>query len=173
MLRKYLTKKKPRVFLGKLAVAPRTDIKRHLEDWTWQPQSNLGAGLQSSLEQIFTLPLVDDAVRPSKHDFALDVIVQNYQSGDFLSAFAGEYAFPVFWRPKVTVNGRLYYIKSKKVISTYTVKEKFPWSGYVNRMFQPSALFGFEPAFTSQDLEYLLCQACYKMILKIRKENEL
>ena len=173
MFRKYLTKKKSRVFLGTLAVAPRTDIKQYLEDWTWQPQGNLSAHLQSSLEQIFTLPLVSDAVKPRKHDFALDVIVQKYQSGDFLSAYIDEYTFPVFWRPKVTVSGRLYYIKSKKVKWTYTVKEKYSWGEYVTRILHPSALLGIRPTFNSQDLEYLLDQACYKMLVKMRTENDL
>ena len=76
MLDRFLKKHKPRVFLGKLSVAPRTDIKQHLEDWSWQPQENLGIHLQSSLENIFTLPMASDAKNITKQDIAVDVIVQ-------------------------------------------------------------------------------------------------
>ena len=173
MLDRFLKKNKPRVFLGKLSVAPRTDIKQHLEDWSWQPQENLGIHLQSSLENIFTLPMASDAKSITKQDIAIDVIVQKYQSGDFFSAHGGGFSFPVFWRPNVTVSARLYYLKSKKVKSTYTIKEKYPWGGYLEKLLQPQAFLGLQPSFNSKDLEHLLDQACYKLLLKIRTENDL
>ena len=172
MLRKYLSKKKARVFLGSLVVAPRTDIKRHLEDWSWQPQENLGAHLQRSLESIFTLPLASEHEDPTKHDYVLDVIVQKYQSGDFWYAYGGDIAFPFLWRPKVTVCGRLYNLKTKKIKSTYTVTEKCTWGQYIGSIIQPQALFGIKPAFGSDVIEYLLNQACYKLLLKMRDKKE-
>ena len=172
MLRKYLSKKKPRVFLGSLVVAPRTDIKRHLEDWTWQPQENLGVHLQRSLESIFTLPLVSEDEEPTKQDYVLDVIVQKYQSGDFLYAYGGDVVLPLLWRPKVTVCGRLSNLKTKKIKSTYTVTEKCTWGQYIGSIVQPQALLGIKPAFGTQVIEYLLNQACYKLLVEMRNKNE-
>ena len=171
MLRKYLSKNKPRVYLGNLVVAPRTDIKRHLEDWTWQPQENLGAHLKGSLENIFTLPLVSEEEEPTKQDYALDVIVEKYQTGDFFTAYGGEFFLPLLWRPKVTVCGRMYNLKTKKMKFTYTVTEKCTWNQYFGSIINPLALLGIKPAFGSQEIEYLLNQACYKLLLEIRKKN--
>ena len=53
MLRRFLRKEKPRVFLGVLAVVQRTDLKRHLEEEGILESESLDGALRRSLVEIF------------------------------------------------------------------------------------------------------------------------
>jgi uncharacterized membrane protein len=169
VLNKLLKKEKPRVFLGTLAVAPRADIKRHLDQWGMFNNEDLDSSLRQNLKEIFSLPSANEVSEPKGNDLVLDVVVPKFQSGDAWDLSLGDFGIPLMWRPEVTVNSRLYYLKSEKTKATFSVTEKMKLGQYVNRLFTWRAFFRFRPVFGSKDMEYLLYQACHKLLLKMQK----
>ena len=169
MLERLFKKEKPRVFLGVLAVAPRTDLKRHFDEWGLFEVANLDGALRSGLTGIFSLAPVQSVESPLAGDLVLDVVIPKFQSGDAWDVSLGEIVFPVFWRPKVMVASRLYYLKTKKTKATFAVTEKMKWSEYFKRILTLRAFFRFQPVFDRKDIEYLLYQACGKLLVKMQK----
>ncbi len=169
MFSKLLKREKPRVFLGVLAVAPRSDIKRHLDQWGMFKNEDLDSSLRQSLKEIFALPSAQDVDDPQKTDLVLDVVVPKFQSGDAWDLSLGEIGIPLIWRPKITISSRLYYLNTEKTKETFSVTEKMKISYYIGRLFTWRAIFRFRPIFDSRDMEYLLYLACHKLLLKMKK----
>ena len=150
-------------------MAPRADIKKHLDQWGMFKNEDLDSDLGQSLKEIFYLPSACEVDEPKNNDLVLDVVVPKFQSGDAWDLSLGEFGIPLMWRPKVTVSSRLYYLKSDKTKATFSVTEKMKLSQYFSRLFTWRAVFRFRPVFDSKDMEYLLYQACHKLLLKMKK----
>lgn len=155
--------------MGSLAVAPRADIKRHLDQWGMFKNEALDSSLRENLKEIFSLPSANEVNEPKSNDLVLDVIVLRYQSGDAWDLSLGDFGIPLMWRPKVTVSSRLYYLKSEKTKVTFSVTEKMKLGQYIRRLFTWRAFLRFRPVFDSKNMEYLLYQACHKLLLKMKK----
>ena len=169
MFSKILKGEKPRVYLGALAVAPRTDIKRHMEQWGDFQSEDLDDSLKASLGEIFSLPSANNVEDPKNSDLGLDVVVPKFQSGDAWDLSLGEWGIPLFWRPKVMVTSRLFYLKSKKTKATFSITQKMKWGEYIRRLFTWRAFLRFSPVFNKGDMDYLLYQACHKILIKMQK----
>lgn len=169
MLGRFFKKEKPRVFLGALAVAPRTDLKRHLDEKGVFEDANLDSVLRQSLTEIFSLAPVQTVTSPLATDLVLDVVIPKFQSGDAWDISLGEISFPIFWRPKVTVASRLYSLTTQKTKATFSATEKMKWGHYLSRIISWRAFFRFRPVFDRKDIEFLLYQACGKLLVKMQK----
>jgi len=165
----FARKEKPRVFLGVLAVAPRTDWKRHFDEVGLLEDASLDTALRDGLTEIFSLPPVPAAPPFRATDLVLDVVIPKYQSGDAWDVSLGHMGFPVFWRPKVTVACRLYSVTTRKTKAIFSVTEKMTWAQYLSRIFTWRAYFRFRPVFDRKDMDYLLYQACGKLLEKMQK----
>ena len=75
MLPKFLRRTKPRVFLGVIAVVPRTDLKRHLEQEGLLEHESLDSALRRHLTEIISLPPADRVEGPLPTDLVLDVLI--------------------------------------------------------------------------------------------------
>jgi len=166
---KILKRDKPRVFLGTLAVAPRSDIKRHLDQWGMFKDEDLDTSLRQNLQDIFSLPPAESVKDVQNTDLVLDVVVPKFQSGDAWDLSLGEIGIPIMWRPKITISSRLYYLNTDKTKVTFSVTEKMKFRQYLGRLFTWRAVLRFRPVFDSEDMEYLLYQACHKLLLKMQK----
>lgn len=164
-----LKRRRTRVFLGTLAVVPRKDIKRYLDQSGVFGDENFDTSLLNTLREIFTLPLAEEIVAPTSTDLGLDVLIPSFQSGDYWDVSLGDVDFPIFWRPKVTVFSRLYYLKSNKTKRTFSVTQKLSWREYLRRLFTWRTLSRFHPMFDGKDMDLLLYLACHKLLGKLRK----
>ncbi len=169
MFNKFLKKEKSNLYLGKLTVTSRTDLKRHIDQWGLIQNEELDNCLRHSLEKLFSLPLAQDAEAPNKNDLVLEILVPKFQSGDAWDIDLGVYSFPIFWRPKVTICSRIYYLKSGKTKASFLVTEKMKWLQFLDRIFSFRSLFRFRPVFDKQDMESLLYLGCLKILLKTQK----
>lgn len=168
MFERFLKREKPRVFLGSLAVVTRTDAKRHIDQWGMLNDSNLDAPLQATLQEIFALPSANEVGSPTSTDLALDVLIPKFQSGDYWDVSLGEISIPIFWRPKITVAARLYYLTSGRTKRTFTVTQKMPWSEFLRRLLTWRAFFRLRPTFDAKDMNRLLYFACHSLLGKLR-----
>ena len=164
-----LKREKSRVFLGALAVVPRKDMKRYIDQWGMFQSESFDNSLQTTLLEIFALPPASEVVAPMSTDLGLDVLIPSFQSGDYWDVSLGEIGLPIFWRPKVTVACRLYYLKSQKTKSTFSVTQKMPWGEFVSRQLTWRAIFRFRPPFDAEDMNRLLYIACQSLLVKLRK----
>lgn len=169
MFGKLFRKKKPRVFLGVLAVTPRTDLKRHFDEQGMFEHANLDSALRQSLTEIFSFAPVHTVEAPLATDLVLDIVISKFQSGDVVGVSLGEFGFPIFWRPKITVASRLYSLTTQKTKTTFSVTQKMKWGQYFSRIVSWRALLATKPTFDGKDMEYLLAQACLKLLVKIQK----
>ncbi len=169
VLDRFLKREKPRVFLGALAVVPRKDLKRYLDQWGLFQNESFDSSLRATLEEIFALPPASEITAPTSTDLGLDVLIPSFQSGDYWDVSLGEIGLPVFWRPKVTVVCRLYHLKSDKTKRTFSVTQKMPWGEFISRQFTWRAFFRFRPTFDAEDMKRLLYVACHSLLDKLRK----
>ena len=173
MFGRFFKKEKSRVFLGVLAVAPRTDVKRIFDQMSFFRSEDLDAELADILKEIFSLPLASDVEEPLDSDLVLDVVMPKFQLGEAINVNLVEIGFPILWRPKVTVSSRLYYLKSNKTKATFSVTEKMGWGQYINRMTSWRSIFRLGTIFGKKDLDLLLYKACHKLLVKMQKMDGL
>lgn len=165
MFTKIFRREKPRVYLGALVVAPRTDFKRHFELET----EDVERGIRQSLTEIFTLPSAQHVKEPSSTDLGLDVIVTKFQLGFCDQVSLGDFWLLLFWRPSVTVSSRLFLLKSERTKATLTVTEKMKWHLYVKHLFAWHGLFPSRAQIYRRNMDILLYQACQKILQKMSK----
>jgi hypothetical protein len=169
VFKRFIKRTKANLYLGNLAVAPRSDFKRNLDEWALFGKEDLDSSIRQELENIFELPLASSISDPQKTDLGLDVVIPKFQSGDILDVSLGEIGFPLIWRPKIEVGARIYSLESGKTIHTATVTAKLGWKAYLSRLFSWRAFFRFKPMFDSSDMNILLQKACMELISKLRK----
>jgi hypothetical protein len=169
VLGRLLKKKKPRVFLGALAVAPRTDLKRYLDEYGLFEDANLESALREGITEIFSLPSAQSAESPLATDLVLDVLIPKFQSGDAWEVSLGDISLPIFWRPKITVAARLHLLKTEEIIATFTATEQMKLGQFWGRIFTWRAFLHFKPVFDRDDMERLLYLACKKLQAKIKR----
>ncbi len=144
-------------------------MKRFLDQWGMFRNENFDNSLHATLLEIFSLPPASEVVAPTSTDLGLDVLIPSFQSGDHWEVSLGEIGLPIFWRPKVTVTGRLYYLKSQKTKRTFSVTRKMPWSEFVSRQFTWRAIVRYRPTFDAEDMNRLLYVACHGLLDRLRK----
>lgn len=163
---------KPDVYLGVVAVAPRSDFKRHLESWVFSNRPvNADDALRDEINEIFQLPLVSERQSNNATDLGIEIIVPKYQSGELFDVVQGDsMLIPIVWRPKLTIAGRLYTLQNQQTIHTETVSVKMSWGAFVNRVLSLRAFIPWEPLFDESDLKYLLNLACLELIDRMRSK---
>ena len=169
MLGRFLKREKSRVFLGTVAVMPRKDIKRFLDQSGMLRDEKLDTSLHTTLQEIFKLPHVSEVVAPTAGDLGLDILISSFQSGDYWDVSLGVIDFPIFWRPKVTVVSRLYYLASTKTKHIVSVTQKLSWREFLSRLFTWRTFLRLQPMFDAKDMDRLLYLACHKVLNKLRK----
>jgi hypothetical protein len=169
VLKGFFKKEKAKVYLGCIAVAPRSDIKRHLDQRGVLGREDLDSSLRFTLEKIFDLPDAKGVETPTDNDLGLDIVVPKFQSGDIWDVSLGDIGFPLAWRPKIEVGSRLYSLKTGKTVHTVTVLVKMSWREYFSRVFTWRAVLRFKPMFDSKDMNVLLAKACMQLLAKLRK----
>jgi len=169
VLKKLFRKEKPKVYLGTVAVAPRRDIKRHIDQWGEFRHEDIDTSMRATLTGIFDLPSAQNVENPKENDLVLDEMVPKFQSREALDVSLGDIDFPLIWRPKVEMASRLYSLKTGKTIHTAGIVAKLPWRDYFSRLFSWRGLFRFGPTFDANDLEQLLYRACMKLLTELRK----
>lgn len=167
MFRKFFRKEKPRVFLGTLAVVPRSDFKRQIENWTFYGSADLDRELYNKLANIFELPPAAEVGTPLKSDLVADLIISEYQIGDALTASVGEISFPLFWRPKIEIKARLSRMDTMRTVATFSVTEKCRWRDFLSRILSFRYIFRWRPLFDADDMDVLLNNACVKILKKM------
>lgn len=154
--------------MGNLAVVPRTSLTK-VDEWGIVSNEDLDAALRKSLVEIFSLPPASEITNPKTSDLVVDVVIPKYQSGDAWSINLGEIGFPVFWRPKVEVRSRLYELNTNKTTSVFSAVQKMKWRYFLPRLLTWRAFFRFKPIFEKSEIEYLLYQACIKLLNKMNR----
>lgn len=71
MLDTLFKRKKPSVYLGTLAVVPRSDMKRYFDQCWWykSADNDLDKGMRDSLKEFLLLPSAQDVIEPIKIGF--------------------------------------------------------------------------------------------------------
>lgn len=167
MFRKLMQREPPRLFLGRVSVGAGCYPLRIPE--TNDARSTLDRALLIELTESLSFPLADEVETPLPTDLAFDVALQGYRFGSASELSLGVFGAPLFWRPRVRLTARLYYLQSGKVKTTLQVTRRMPWSAYLKRVFCWRVLLGLERAACRRDLEVLIRQARERLEACVRK----
>jgi len=160
--------KKPRVYLGNIDVVDRTKGATWIEK-TFSPEyKDLDTKLTEFLKSIVTLPLASTNVDPKPNDFAIDLLVPNYESGDMGGINLGDIALPLFFRPRSTVRCRLYNLHSLEVVQEVSHTEVMAWPRYISTIFSLKSFVGLS-AVTPKNFEYMVGNASLKCLKQVSK----
>lgn len=166
VLKNIFRREKPRVYLGTLAVIPRTGIKKTFDSWDLTGYVEPDGKLKQNLIEVFCLPPSSSISEPLESDLVIDVLISEFQLG---AALLSDIPLPLFWRPKITLVSRLYHFKSGETKNIISVTEKIPWTEFVRRLLTFQGIIQLRPLFNSDDLEQLLYVASGKVMAKIKK----
>ncbi|MEM7358940.1 MAG: hypothetical protein AAF431_07580 [Pseudomonadota bacterium] len=171
MLNRFFKKQSPRIFLGTLAVVPRSDFKSRAEQWTIfsNHQQDLDEGMRQNLKEIFTFPSAEAVSDPKSSDLVIDVMIPDFQGGEFALDELVSLPLAFMWRPRVKIASRLYYLKSQKTKKKFMVTQKMGFGEYLGRAFSWRGFFRFKPLFDMEDLDHLTNLACHELLIKVQK----
>jgi hypothetical protein len=165
VLKNIFKKEKPRVYLGTLAVVPRTGIKKSFDSWDLTGVAELDGKLKESLTEVSCVPPSSSRVEALESDLILDVLISEFQLG---TALFSDIPLPILWRPKVTLVSKLSNLNSGKTKRILSVTEKMPWAEFFGRILTFQGLIGLRPSFNVYDLEKLLYIGSGKVITKMQ-----
>ena len=168
MITNFFKREKPRVYLGALLVTSR-DEWLNSDAWGLFKSVDLEGGLRISLKSTVNLPPVDNRADPKESDLGLELVVVDHRGGEFDGFQAAELFIPIFWRPKVELNARLYNLATGKTVYSARSKKKTPWGQFLSRVFSLNGFFRFKPLFDIKDMEVLLCLAAIEVLGKLTK----
>lgn len=168
MFPKIFKREKPRVYLGAMLVASSEEWKS-LDGWDLFKSVSLEDGLRKSLHSAVNLPPIDSREERKESDLGLELVIVNYQGGEFSAFQTTELFIPIFWRPKVELKARLYNLATGKTVHSASSKKKTPWRQFFSRVFSFNGIFRFKPLFDVKDMEVLLCLAAIETLAKLTK----
>lgn len=156
-----------KLYLGNILLIPREDWEKVDEiSWFGLKRVDLESHVKNRITDVFSLPETPDPELLSPNDLALEIAILKIQGG-YLSGSGT--SFPVFWRPKIKLNARLYHplsLKTKKVI---TIESKASWKEFAYKTIDIKTLIDYSPAFDEKDMDYLIARACKALLEKISK----
>ena len=155
------------MFLGALAVASRTDIKRYIDEQMTYRREALEDVLRKDLVEIFDLPPASTVESPLKTDLGLDVVITKYQLGDAWIVSMPALEIPIFWRPKIEIRARLFLLRSEMTFKIFTITESLPWKSYLSRVCSYRTITRIRPIFDIDDLRILLNRSSTRLLERL------
>ena len=126
----WLKLKKPRrcrqpLYLGDLAVVPRSDIRRFFEfDWKGDETD---ISLKQWMSETLELPLVNERAYSTDNFLVIDVLLGEYRIGGSGFLDINPYSFLLLWRPYAKLHFRLRDGKTDRLLGNYLVTRKMQW----------------------------------------------
>jgi hypothetical protein len=157
-----------RIYLGDLNVASNGEIDK-IEKWAGFKSQNIEGVLAARLKDIFSFAAFNKDLELQLNDLVLDVVIVNSNSGDLDVLNLTDWAVPLFFRPKIKMQSRLYNAKTGKTKYTFKVTQSVAWRDYFFRAISIRNLFGFGAMYNAKDMEALLMLASLTLLEKIKK----
>lgn len=152
------------VYLGEVTIAPRSNFKRLLE-FGWESNST-DEELRKWILELLEIPLFEDNATP-ENGYIMDVIVTKYQCGSDAGMWS-EPLLPLFWRPSVTIGGRL-RTRDGKVLCTCQAKKSMPWRQFILNTMNPLNWYRPRSAVNVNDMKMLLAQSLLEVLDVVKK----
>lgn len=157
---RFSPKRRLRLHLGKVCIAPRADLLHGFED---KRDAATEADLRLFVSEWLEFPAPPQPEDAQESDIALDIVVSRHRLGQVMF---GEPIPVVGWRPMIEVSSRAYFVRSGKELAAVEVIHRMPWSQFAKRALRASI---FMP-FTSKDDMYLLMGATLqKLLLQLKR----
>ncbi len=164
-------KTKSNIYIGDITVVPRSGLKKGISDLAPSltgPSDNV---VEDTLCQLLDLPPKPPGVSATASDLALDVIVPEYDFGEFMLFNVGAFNVPFIWKPHITITGRLYEIGSGATIYAATVKHTVSWLSWGKTIFSLQKMFRIKANMSNDDVRRLTIEAATKLLSKILKNS--
>ena len=170
MLRGLIKRKPARLLLGSLSIGS-GNLTRQLESLAGTPAQALDRALLISLSDLLPFPKAAVVDKPLATDMAVDVALQDHQSGSAADFSIGGVGLPLYWRPRIRLTARLYHLQSRQPKATFEITQRMPWFTYLNKVFSWRVLVGLEHPACRNDLEHLLRQASERLVTRLRNST--
>jgi hypothetical protein len=156
MLLRIFRRQPRRLFLGDVAALGRDTVRRGLERLASDVPASLDRALLVELIDSCPWPPVRDAGLPGPTDLAVDFDLVTYRHGISTLVSFDSVTIPLFWRPKVTLTARLYYLQSRQPLRTINVTESMPLAVFLRGILSLKVSLGTEPPAGRKELEELI-----------------
>ena len=160
-------RKPARLFLVSLVVAPQ-NRNRSLDMLAILEKDDYEQRVRASFEEVVSLPKVTQRVDNLPTDLGLEIIVVGLRGGMLASLEAGEFIFPIFWRPRVHIKARLSNLENGSTVNSFSGVEKMPWLRFLNSAFRPSTIFGFRATVDSEYIEYMALKCLISVLQRVK-----
>lgn len=150
-----------------LVVAPQNKF-RSTDMYALPKDDDYEQRVRSSFEEVVSLPKISERSDPKRSDLGLEIIVVGLRGGMLASLEAGEFFFPIFWRPRVHIKVRLSNLESGATVDSFSGVEKMPWIRFLNSAFRPSSFFGFRATVNSEYVEYMALKCLISVLQKLK-----
>ncbi len=158
----------PRLFLGEVAVVPKSNFDRILDEISRNPFSSqsdmdLRACINKWLEipQLYGTAEIENAI-------IVDIYVCAYRNGHGLWGSIGDLPISIFWRPCVEIRARTSHATSRNVISTFSKRTKMPWRMFLNRLFSVRSLLLGRGVASDAEMQAILGETLLNLMKDIR-----
>ena len=152
------------VFLGDIAVAPRSGIKRYFEvGWT---EEQTDEALRSWIAELLEMPIYRNGELTNKV-YVLDIFVTHYQCGTDVGIWSNP-MLPIFWRPSVTIAAKL-RMADRNVLGTCRVTKSMSWWQTIRNIVNPTKWFILRSVASENDMKTVLAQGLVQVLDALRK----
>lgn len=170
---------KPRVFLGTLAVVPREDVKGVLADMFVDSGQEIEGHLQDQLQEIFALAPASTADPVHKTDLGVDVFIPEYPVEDSVPFALDDWMIwlipltllilliPQARHPKIELRARLYRLHDRKLVKTFTVRERPTYRECWSPDFSWRGMFGLKRPYGDSETARLLDRASLRLLKEV------
>jgi len=158
---------KPRVYLGTIAIVPRKDIKRFIENFPADTDPRLESAFHGTLREIFALPPPPPADDIRKTDLCIDINMPGYNTGEASELHLWDLGVPLIWRPKIELRARLRRLSNRKTVKIVSITERPAWREYLSQVFFWRTVFVQRRVFDEADMEVLLNRASLRLLERI------
>lgn len=156
-----------RVYSGEVFVVPRSGIRKFVSSLAPALDQRVDGVVEDTLLQLLDCPPKSLRKNAKPTDLALDVVVPEYDYGQFLFPQLGGYFVPLIWRPHITITGRLYVIDTGETISKATVKHSVSWSLWGKTALSVPKLLRIKSNMSDADMDRLTTEAFVKLLSKM------
>ena len=133
--------------------------------------SEIEGALHGELEEIFALAPASSADPVLKTDLCIDVYIPGYHTGMAETVDLSGWPIPFFWRPMIELKARLYRLHDRKLVRTFTVKERPAYRECFAVEFSWRGMFGLDQPVDDGSIAIapLLNRASVRLLRKIAK----
>ena len=124
--------------------------------------------MKTWINEAVDIPLVSSEELLPEKWLILDILVSDHRQGMVGEISAGDYFFPLLWRPRIKMHGRLRDHHGNSTIGTFTIKKLMSWKRCFAAIFSWSSVF-WGSAVSEGNMKELVLRSVFDMLVRAKR----